>query len=92
MNDETSIDFLGPFEKAANAKKNLIVSIDDESSRPEAKFLRNPTIDNVTEFLHNHMALFWVSRRIKTNPARRFVRSGFVGFVASCFLSILSSR
>ena len=69
--DEISIDFKGPFEIAASAKKDL-VSLDNKSSYPDAKFLYELTSTEVLEYLRNNRALFGVPRRVRTDPGSWF--------------------
>ena len=84
----TIIDFVGPFKKAANAKKILIVSMGDKNSWPEAEFLHNPTTDNVIEFLHKRITIFGVSRRIRTNLESPFCSERFRQFCREFFFHI----
>ena len=45
----------------------MIVSVNNKSNWPEAKFLRTPTTEKVLEFLHNHLAPFGVPRQNPTD-------------------------
>ena len=71
-NEETSIDFAGPFQNAHKQKKYLLVSVDNNSGWPEALFLPNPTAEKVIEFLTKYIAAHGIPKRIRTDPGTAF--------------------
>ena len=79
-NDETAIDFAGPFKIAPDNKNYLLVSIDHKTNWPDAKFMRRPTTDKVIEFLNMNIAEFGIPKRIRTFTATIFRSEKFKQF------------
>ena len=69
---EIAIEFAGPFQNAINAKKYLIFSVDHFLGWLEAKVLRKPTTDKVTEFLKTYIARHGILQAIRTALATIF--------------------
>ena len=80
QNEEIALDFAGPFQKAREGNKYLLVSIDHFSGWPDAKFLRCPTTKKVIEFLKQYMALYGVHKKKRTDPGTVFTSEQFAQF------------
>ena len=79
-NHEILLNFVGPFQNAKKAKKNLIGSGDHYSGWPEANFLRKPNTEKVLEFLRNCIARHGIPPVIRTDPAINFRSKRFKEF------------
>ena len=80
QNEEIALDFAGPFQNAKKGKKYLLVSIDQFSGWPDAKFLHSPTTKKVIEFLKQYCAQYGVPKKIRTDPGTAFVSEAFTMF------------
>ena len=58
----------------------MLVSIDQFSCWPDAKFCHRPTTKKVIEFLKNYIKLHGVPRKLSTDPGTNFVSEAFTKF------------
>ena len=72
-NDETKIDFAGPFKIARSSKKCSMVSIDNKTGWQDVKFLQVPTTREIIEVLQRYIADNGIPTQIRTDPIFRYV-------------------
>ena len=87
INQENGIDFVGPFQKAIRAKRYMLVTIDHYTGWPEAKLLRKPNTDEVTEFLKKYITGHGIPKTIRTDPAKIFRSNTFEEFCRNWFIN-----
>ena len=80
QNEEVALDFAGPFQNAKKGKKYLLVSVNQFSGWPDAKFLHSPTTIKVIEILKQFIAQCGVPKKIRTDPGTVFVSEAFKQF------------
>ena len=80
QNEEVALDFAGPFQNAKKGKKYLLVSVNQFSGWPDAKFLHSPTTIKVIEILKQFIAQCRVPKKIRTDPGTVFVSEAFKQF------------
>ena len=86
INEETALDFAGPFKLAHSTKKYLIVSVDSKTGWPDAKILSAPTTAKVIEFLTKYIADNGILRQIRTDPGTVFKSTNFQDFCRKYFI------
>ena len=86
-NEESSLDFAGPFQNGISKKKYLLVSVDNHSGWPDAMFLPNPSTDKVLQFVNEYISKNGIPKRIRTDPGTAFKSEKFKQFGKEKFIN-----
>ena len=85
-NEDTSLDFAGPFQNAPKEKKYMLALVDKNSGWREALFSTNPTTERVLEILAEFIAQYGIPQRIRTDPGTAFKCEKFNKFCRENFI------